>query len=87
MVFRAAVDAGQVPLVIIGVLASLVSVYYYLRIPVMMYMRDPSGAALRQESSLGELLVLWVCAASALFFGIFPGGALEWARRGAALLF
>jgi len=87
MIFRAAVQADQVPLVIIGVLASVISVYYYLRIPVMMYMRDPSGASLRQESSFGELLVLWVCAASALFFGFFPGEPLEWARRGASLLF
>ena len=87
MIFRAAVQADQVPLAIIGVLASVVSVYYYLRIPVMMYMRDPSGAPLRTESSFGELLVLWVCAASALFFGFFPGEPLAWARRGAEILF
>jgi NADH-quinone oxidoreductase subunit N len=38
--FRAAVDAGLVSLVIIGVLNSLVSVYYYLRVIVAMYMKS-----------------------------------------------
>ena len=37
--------------------------------------------------SFGELLVLAVCAASALFFGFFPGQPLAWAERGASLLF
>ena len=38
--FRAVIDGGFIWLAIIGVLTSLVSAFYYLRIVVMMYMRD-----------------------------------------------
>jgi NADH-quinone oxidoreductase subunit N len=96
-IFLAAVNAGQVPLAILGVLMSVVSVYYYLRIPVLMYMRDPGEEGVRMETSTGEMLVLGVCAVAVLFLGIFPNeGALpllgplpvmDWARQSVQLLF
>ena len=96
LIFEAAVNAGQVPLAVIGVLGSVVSVYYYLRLPVAMYMREPGAAPLRAESSTGELLVLAVCAFLVLALGFFPTSGpgllsglrpLQWARESAALLF
>jgi NADH-quinone oxidoreductase subunit N len=96
LIFRAAVDTGHVVLAIVGVLASLVSVYYYLRVPVVMYMSEPGEVPLRQESSTGELFVLAVCAVAVLLFGFFPNDApawlgglhvLDWARESAARLF
>src|SRR5204862_6390288 len=43
-VFGSALEAGLVPLVVIGVLNSVISVFYYLRITVAMYMSDePAG--------------------------------------------
>jgi NADH-quinone oxidoreductase subunit N len=96
LVFKAAVGSGLIGLTLVGVLGSLVSVYYYLRIPVVMYMSEPGEASLRQESSTGELLVLAVCAALVLLLGLFPTrapgflsgiAALEWARQSVALLF
>ena len=42
-VFTAALQAGYVGLAIIGVLTSVVSVFFYLRVVVMMYMTPPSG--------------------------------------------
>ena len=96
VLFKAAVASGETVLAIIGVLGSVVSVYYYLRIPVAMYMSEPKTTELRRESSTGELLVLFVCAVLVLFFGFFPshapgilGGirALEWARQSVAMLY
>jgi NADH-quinone oxidoreductase subunit N len=96
VLFKAAVASGETVLAIIGVLGSVVSVYYYLRIPVAMYMSEPNSTALRRESSTGELLVLFVCAVVVLFLGFFPshapgifGGirALEWARQSVAMLY
>src|ERR1051325_1269600 len=43
-IFSAAVSAGYYWLAIIGVLTSVVSVFFYLRVVVMMYMADPQGA-------------------------------------------
>jgi NADH-quinone oxidoreductase subunit N len=96
MVFSAAVSAGEVPLAVIGVLMSVVSVYYYLRIPVLMYMREPSGAEPRMELATGEAVVLGVCAVGVIYLGILPNGSLpllgelhvlDWARDSIALLF
>jgi NADH-quinone oxidoreductase subunit N len=96
-IFMAAVNAGQVPLAILGVLMSLVSVYYYLRIPVLMYMREPGAEAPRLTTSSGEILVLTVCAIAVLFLGVFPNDGwlpilgplqvVDWARDSVRLLF
>ena len=83
------------PLAILGVLMSVVSVYYYLRVPVLMYMREPGAEAPRMEIATGEIVVLAVCAGGVLYLGIFPNGAwplphlhvLDWARESVAELF
>jgi NADH-quinone oxidoreductase subunit N len=96
--FMSAVNAGEVWLAIVGVLMSVVSVYYYLRIPVLMYMREPGAEAPRMEISSFEIVVLAVCAFAVLFLGIFPSGGFalpivgqlhvaDWARDSARLLF
>jgi NADH-quinone oxidoreductase subunit N len=94
LIFGAAVQTGHVGLAVLGVLASVVSVYYYLRVPVAMYMREPSDVHLRQTSSTLEIVVLGICAVAALYFGIFPNGGLgvefsviDWARVAAELRF
>ena len=46
--FRAVIDAGFVWLAIIGVLTSLVSAFYYLRVVVIMYMKDGEPATERE---------------------------------------
>jgi NADH-quinone oxidoreductase subunit N len=94
--FLAAVRAGHVALTVVAVLASVVSVYYYLRLPVVMYMREPAGDASRRELASGEALVLATCAAAVLLLGIFPNEppfeflswirALDWTRQSVALL-
>ncbi|MDP7570502.1 MAG: NADH-quinone oxidoreductase subunit NuoN, partial [Myxococcota bacterium] len=90
-IFLAAVNAGFVGLAIIGVLMSAVSVYYYLRIPVLMYMREPEEQAPRLETSSGEIFVLGLCAIAVLFLGIFPNGGelpvVDWARTSVSVLF
>jgi NADH-quinone oxidoreductase subunit N len=95
LIFSAAVNAGQVPLAILGVMMSVVSVYYYLRVPVLMYMRDPAEEVPRSGLDSGEILVLTTCALGVLYLGLFPNGALpiigevhvlDWARNSIAAL-
>jgi len=72
-IFSAAVQAGYIWLAIIGVMNSLVSVYYYLRITVLMYMR-PAEADLGPVTFTPALTaVLIVTALGVLWIGIFPG--------------
>jgi NADH-quinone oxidoreductase subunit N len=71
-IFLAAVHADIIWLPVILVLTSVVSVFYYLRIPVLMYMHEPSEEAPRMEIASGEALALCFCAAAVLFLGVFP---------------
>ena len=88
-VFSAAVKAGHVILAVIAVLNSVIAVYYYLRIVVVMYMREaPAGAAAvelgRTRPYAIATLVFGVVAT--LNLGIFPATFMEIAQRSAALL-
>jgi len=75
-VFSAAVREGLVSIVVIGVLASLVSVYYYLRVIVYMYMREPSYEVDINLENPALFLVLFLCLYGVLQLGIFPGNIL-----------
>jgi NADH-quinone oxidoreductase subunit N len=89
-VFVAAVREGYVGLTIIAVLTSLVSVYYYLRLPVVMYMREPGAELPRLRLHSAEGLVLLVCAVAVIALGLFPSSgpfhAIDWTRESAAVL-
>ncbi|MGA8313611.1 MAG: NADH-quinone oxidoreductase subunit N [Terriglobales bacterium] len=83
-VFSAALQANLVGLTIIGVLNSAIGAYYYLRIIVMMYMREArdEAPAAPVSASLGAALAISV--AATLYLGILPGRVLEYAARSAA---
>lgn len=81
--FRAAVQQGHAELAIIGVLASLVSLYYYLRVVVYMYMREPVASDEEPEASVG--FVVGVTAFATLALGILPSTLIEIASRSVVL--
>lgn len=79
-VFAPAIDAGLTWLVLIGVLASAVSAYYYLRVLFVFFMRSPaeepaSGTASRTSFPIPNTsaAVLVFCAVALLALGILPG--------------
>jgi NADH-quinone oxidoreductase subunit N len=80
-VFRSAILSGYTDLAIIGVLNSLVSVIYYLRVIVMMYMEEGGveGKSLRRSPCLYAAVSLTV--AATLYLGILPAPALDMSRR------
>lgn len=84
-VFEAAVRQGYVALAVIAMLNSAVAMFYYMRVIVIMYMRDPE-----QEAYDGDDLqvgaVMAVAAVALLWIGLFPGPTAELARQGAAAL-
>src|SRR5256886_15119298 len=82
--FRTAMEDPRLYwLVIAGVLNSVVSIYYYLRIVVAMYFRDPVRPHEPFPSATMRVgLVIAVIAVLAL--GIFPGTLLGWAGAGAS---
>ena len=84
-VFRAAIDAGLYALSIIGVLASVVGAFYYLRIVKVMYLDAPADEV--NEPMPRELSILaGVMTAFTLFFFIYPAPLVELADMAGAVL-
>jgi NADH-quinone oxidoreductase subunit N len=80
-IFGAAVREGHVPLAVIGVMASLVSVYYYLRVVVLMYMRpSPEGEPRLIPANLAIATALGLAVLGILVFGVYPGPLYAAAR-------
>jgi len=77
MVFSAAVNQGYVWLVIIGVLNTAVSAYYYLRLIVVMFFREPSGAweVPRIPAAVAVALILTIL--GVFYLGLFPGRVIS----------
>ena len=84
-VFWAALDAGLVTLAVLGVLASVVGAYYYLRIVKLMYFDEPVEAF---DGSPHPALsgVAFVTAVFVAFFIVVPGPLLSAAAGAAASL-
>ncbi|MFZ0773684.1 MAG: NADH-quinone oxidoreductase subunit N [Candidatus Sulfotelmatobacter sp.] len=85
-VFSAAVKANLIWLTIIGVLNSGIGAYYYLRIIVMMYMRESRKEVPVAPVPYALRLALICCIAATLYLGIFPGRVLQYAQDSAQQL-
>ena len=85
-IFYAAIEGGYYVLVILGVLNSAVAAYYYLRVVMIMYMREPE----RELPAATTSPLLWAGIALALLgtilLGVLPGSILDAARSAAMLL-
>jgi len=84
-VFLAAVEAGLYTLAVIGVLASVVGAYYYLRIVKIMYMDEPREAFEGMAPALR--LVLGVTGAFVILFFAYPAPIVAAAAAAAKSLF
>ncbi len=83
-VFSAALQANLVGLVIIGVLNSAVASYYYLRLIVVMYMREAREEVPVSPIPLGLGAALAISLAATIYLGVLPGRLLDYAARTAA---
>jgi NADH-quinone oxidoreductase subunit N len=85
-VFKAAMGANLVGLTIIGLLNSAVGAYYYLRIIVVMYMREAQKEVPVAPIPLGLGIALALSMAATLYLGLLPGRVLDYASRSVAEL-
>ena len=86
-VFSAAAQSGYYVLAVIGVLTSVVSVVYYARVVILMYMHEPDSAAPRLRLAPASAACLGITVFGVLYLGIFPGGVMQLAARSVAFLF
>ena len=78
--FSAAVANGYIWLVVIAVINTLVSVYYYIRLIVNMYMEE-EGKALYPVSTMPARMLIGILAIFVIIFGVAPGYLLEMAAE------
>jgi NADH-quinone oxidoreductase subunit N len=84
--FGAAIEAGYVWLAVIGVLNSALSLYYYVRIVVFMWIspQDESAPPFRLSPALASVII--VTAAATVLLGVYPRVLFEFAASSAAAL-
>ena len=83
-VFRAAVEEGAWPLVLVAVLASAVAAFFYLRVIVLMYFSPPAvDGPTVGVPGVPTTIVLAVTATATLALGIVPGAVLDLAGEAA----
>jgi NADH-quinone oxidoreductase subunit N len=82
--FSAVLEGGIYWLALVGVLTSLISVYYYLRVVVTMYMKDGDPQISRE---FWLELAIGVCAVLTVLISFVPSTLLNWASQALFKLF
>jgi len=86
-IFSAAVRSGDYLLAIIGVLTSVVSIFFYLRVIVMMYMAEPADLPRSPEPSRAATFTLAATVVVTFYLGVLPAQFLDLAARSIGSLF
>jgi NADH-quinone oxidoreductase subunit N len=77
MVFSAALREGYVWLVVIGVLNSAVSAYYYLRLIIVMFFRDRTAPYVPPRVPISVAIALVITIVGVFYLGLFPGRVIS----------
>jgi NADH-quinone oxidoreductase subunit N len=84
--FGSAVRAGYLWLTVVAVLNSAIAAYYYLRVIVYMYMREPDGTAARLAPTFAGGLALAIAAVGIVLLGVAPAPFVDLAQAAVAPL-
>jgi len=85
-IFNAALQSNLVWLTVIGLVNSAIGAYYYLRVIVMMYMREPRGDVPVAPTPPATGLAIAACILATLYLGVLPGRVLDYATQSAKTL-
>jgi len=86
-IFNAAVQEGLIALAVLGVLTSVVSVFFYLRIVVMMYMTEDRAVGHRPNVPAVALTGMLIALAGVFYLGVLPGRLIAIALESVASIF
>jgi NADH-quinone oxidoreductase subunit N len=79
-VFKAAINSNLIWLAVLMAINSVIGAYYYLRVIVMMYMREPSSEVAGMAPvrfPIAVNIVLFLTAVGTIYFGLFPNQTLN----------
>lgn len=85
-IFKVAIDSGEIGIAIIGILTSIVSVYYYLRVIYYLYMKEPGEATPLPVGGMFSSGALAIAMIGVLVIGIYPSPLFQTALD-AAIVF
>jgi NADH-quinone oxidoreductase subunit N len=85
-IFRAALDSGLIWLAILMAVNSVIGAYYYLRVIVVMYMREPKEEIAAVSVPATVTAVLMVAAAATVYLGLFPNRVMDFLGQQGLLL-
>jgi NADH-quinone oxidoreductase subunit N len=80
-VFSAALQSGLVWLTIIGVINSAIGAYYYLRVIVVMYMREPHEDVPLLPLSYPLGIAIGIALAATIYLGVLPDRVLDYVQQ------
>ena len=86
-IFSAVVQEGHYWLAIVGVLSSVVSVFFYLRIVVMMYMTDEGAEPARPAISVPAMAALAFAMIATFYLGVLPTRVIDYALESIQTIF
>jgi NADH-quinone oxidoreductase subunit N len=82
-IFNAALSSNLIWLAILLGLNSVIGAYYYLRVIVAMYMREPEHEIAAEPVPWTLSAVLWIAAAATIYAGLFPARIIGFATKAA----
>jgi len=86
-IFNAAVQANLISLAVLGVLSSVVSVFFYLRIVVQMYMAEERSVGHRPKTPIVATAGMLLALVAVFYLGVLPGHLLSIAADSVASIF
>ncbi|MDO4790985.1 MAG: NADH-quinone oxidoreductase subunit NuoN [Buchananella hordeovulneris] len=87
LAFASGVAGDQVGLVVVAILCSAATAFFYLRLIMLMYFREPEGERVVAVRTEGPALVaLAIAAGGTVILGVFPAPVIAWVENAAFLL-
>jgi len=86
-IFKTAIESGHTTVALIGIFASIISVYYYLRVVYYLYMKEPAeGYAATPQGGVFALGALTIAVVGIMIIGIYPTPLFQAAGNAARVL-
>jgi NADH-quinone oxidoreductase subunit N len=85
-IFKTAIESGHTSIALIGILTSIVSVYYYLRVVYYLYMKEPAEGFATVSGGVFAAGALAISMIGILVIGLFPAPLFDRASEAARAL-